>query len=83
MTPRQARRILRESTRRERRDTFRGLYKYTVDGGRTHFTIDAAGIPHQVLGPPLWIGYDESTTITPAMFDDVRQRIAAEWLGHA
>jgi hypothetical protein len=45
MTPKQARRILRESTRRERRDTFRGIYKYSTDGGVTHYVIDQHGIP--------------------------------------
>lgn len=44
MTPRQARRILREMTRADRRNTFAGIYKYTVDG-LNWFSIDANGIP--------------------------------------
>ena len=67
MTPRQARRILRESTRRERRDTFRGIYKYSVDGGRTFYAIDRHGIPRLICPAPV----------------DSRPRIAAEWLDHA
>lgn len=51
MTPKQARRILREMNRRDRRDTFRMVYKFKVDGGRSHFVIDRHGIPRELIFP--------------------------------
>lgn len=67
MTPRQARRILRELNRRERRVLNRGLYGFSADGGRTFYAIDRHGIPRLICPAPV----------------DPRPRIAAEWLDHA
>lgn len=53
MTPKQARRILREMNRRDRRLTLRGIYKYQAqsDPPGRWFTLTRDGIPLPV--PPV------------------------------
>ena len=56
--------------RAERRDTFRGVFKYTVDGAHW-FSIDRHGIPHEIF-PGGWRGTDGDITLR-----DVALAIAA------